>query len=165
MPPINCANVDIDLLTFSETVPPILPTNPPRTYSIYNLATMIPNNGNAAVTINPIDSAHPQARIRVKCNDNIFYDISDADITVAEAIGQTANILGDIDEAFYFPGNMFITGAVAPACGIPVECESGSTEEDNIGGRGGSGAIDYLWLIMLSGIIALVKCCRRYSLQ
>jgi hypothetical protein len=166
LPPINCANVDIDLLTFSDTSAP-MPMGQPRTYSIHPLATMVPNiNGSASVTINPIDSAHPQARIRVKCNGNIFYDISDADLIVTEAFGQTPNRLGDTDDEFYFPGNMFITDAVAPACGAVVDCGLLPVESKKSSDRGsGSGAFDFFWLLMMTGMIAVVKLLRRYSLQ
>jgi hypothetical protein len=138
----------------------------PHTYSIHNLATMVPNIGSASVTINPIDSAHPQARIRVKCNGNIFYDISDADLIVTEAFGQTPNRLGDTDDAFYFPGRMIITDAVAPACGAVVDCGLLPVESKKSSERGsGSGAFDFFWLLMMTGMIAVVKLLRRYSLQ
>ena len=153
--PINCANVDIDLLTFASAY---------TSYSIYNLATMIPNIGSASVTINPIDSAHPQARIRVKCNGNIFYDISDVDLIVAEASGQTPNSLGDTDFTTRFFQNVFITDAVAPACGPVAVCTSPPAVTSG-GKSGGSGAVDYLWLLMMTGIVALVKLYRRYGLQ
>ena len=166
LPPVNCANVDIDLLTFSATIPPILPTDPSRTYSIHNLATMIPNNGSAWVIINPIDSAHPQARIRLQCNDNIFYDISDADLVVVEASGQVANPLDDTGNTLYFPSNLFITDTVAPACGVAVQCDAPVVQQPaSTASRGGSGAFDAWWLLVLSGIVALIRCGRRYSLQ
>ena len=161
-PPINCADVDIDLLTFSETLPPTFPTNPLRTYSIYNLAT-VPNIGSASVTIDPPDRWHPKARIRVKCNDNVFYDISDEDLDVAAAFGETPVKLGDTDRAFYFAENMFITDAVAPACGVPVECAAASLTSGKK--SGGSGAFDYLWLLLMTGLVGLVKLYRRYGLQ
>jgi hypothetical protein len=160
LPPINCANVDIDLLTFSETVPPIFPTNPLRTFSVHNLEMMVPNNGIASVTINPLDSMHPKARIRVKCNDSFFYDISDVDLVVAEAMGQTPNKLGDTENPYYFPANTFITDTVAPSCGPVVDCTA-TTASVSGGKSGGSGAFDYLWLLLMTGLIALVKLYRR----
>jgi hypothetical protein len=71
-PPVNCTNVDIDLLTFSSDK---------TTYSVINVAAGIPNNGSA--TIGPLDDAsNAQARFRVSCSDNVFYDVSDADLNI-----------------------------------------------------------------------------------
>ncbi|MDH3390151.1 MAG: M12 family metallo-peptidase, partial [Gammaproteobacteria bacterium] len=69
--PINCANVDIELLVFSAGY---------SSYSSYPLAMTTPNDSSQLVTITPADrtiSPTSKARIRVKCSDNIFYDISD----------------------------------------------------------------------------------------
>jgi len=71
--PISCANVDIDLMTFAPDY---------SSYSVHSLATMTPNDSSESVTIMPATSEHPLARIRVKCSDNIFYDISDADLMI-----------------------------------------------------------------------------------
>lgn len=66
---INCANVDIVLssdggLTFTEV-----------------LAT-VPNTGSAALTAPA--RTEPSARIMVRCSDNIFFDISDANFSIEQ---------------------------------------------------------------------------------
>ncbi len=69
--PVNCANVDIDLLTFAPGH---------SSYSVTSLAAATPNDGNQSVNIP--DSSNSRARFRVKCSNNIFYDISDADLDI-----------------------------------------------------------------------------------
>jgi hypothetical protein len=70
---VNCANVDIDLLTFASGY---------ATYSVHNLLARTPNDGNQAVNIVPLTHSHPRARFRVSCSNNIFYDISDGDLNI-----------------------------------------------------------------------------------
>ena len=69
--PVSCANVDIDLLTFSADH---------GSYSVTPLLSGTANDGNHAVTIP--NNANSQARFRVKCSNNIFYDVSDADLDI-----------------------------------------------------------------------------------
>jgi len=77
--PINCANVDIlfsadNGQTFSNT-----------------LLSAAANDGSASVLVPNADVA--QARIKVACSDNIFFDISDTALTVTEGLGQdTTNL-------------------------------------------------------------------------
>ncbi len=73
--PVNCANVDIDLLTFSVDK---------ASYAVTSLASNVPNSGLAAVTIG--DKSALNARFRVSCSDNVFYDISDSDLVIVGAI-------------------------------------------------------------------------------
>lgn len=62
--PVNCSNVDIFLsLDDGQTYP-------------YTLATGIPNNGSASVTV-PVDAYTASARVKVKGSNNVFFDISD----------------------------------------------------------------------------------------
>ena len=77
--PINCANVDIlfsadNGLTFSNT-----------------LLSTAPNDGSASVLVPNADVS--QARIKVACSDNIFFDISDTSLTVTEGQAQDATNL------------------------------------------------------------------------
>jgi subtilisin-like proprotein convertase family protein len=67
--PINCANVDI-----------LMSTDGGLTYP-YTLATATPNDGSQAVTIPIVTTT--TARIMVRANGNIFYDISNANFTVS----------------------------------------------------------------------------------
>ncbi len=72
--PVSCANVDIELMTFAPAY---------ATYSVHPLSvTTTPNDGSAMVSVVPATNSHPRARIRIKCSDNIFYDISDADFAI-----------------------------------------------------------------------------------
>jgi len=64
----------------------------------------------------------------------------------------------------YFNDSNGTVGSVAPACGVPVECALPVVSAKS-SGRGSSGAIDYLWLLLMTGIISLVKLYRRYGLQ
>ena len=65
---INCANVKISLSTDGgHTFPNVL-------------AASTPNNGSAQVTLP--DAATTQGRIKIEAVDNIFFDISDANLTI-----------------------------------------------------------------------------------
>lgn len=65
---VSCANVDIFLSYDGGFTYPV------------TLASGVSNNGSAIVTIPPGTSF--SARIMVKCSDNIFFDISNADFTI-----------------------------------------------------------------------------------
>ncbi|XSG77394.1 reprolysin-like metallopeptidase [Herpetosiphon llansteffanensis] len=65
--PINCANVDILLSTNGGT-------------SFNALVSNTPNDGSETV-VSPNVNA-PAARIKVRCSDNIFFDISNANFTI-----------------------------------------------------------------------------------
>ncbi len=149
--PVNCTSVDIELLTFADGY---------ASYSVYPLATT-PNAGSASVTVNPGSSAHPRARIRVKCSDNIFYALSDADLTLEQTVNPPVPLA---DDAFTtrFSANDSLTGTVAPACGPVVDCTPPPVDNDT-GGHRDATAIDPRWLLMLVGIAALVKRLRRYG--
>lgn len=62
--PVNCSNVDIFLsLDDGQTYP-------------YTLASGVPNNGSATITV-PSDAYTASARVKVKGSNNVFFDISD----------------------------------------------------------------------------------------
>jgi hypothetical protein len=145
--PINCANVDIDLIDFAPSG---------GTYSIYPLATTVLNNGSALVTVNPADSRHENVRIRVKCSDNIFYDLSDIDLTVSAAI-LPAVLMDDTEFTTRTYGNIAITGFSAPVCGAIVDCGlSPPTDGDGDGSKNGdASAFGLNWLLILGGLAAL----------
>jgi len=67
--PVNCANVDILISTDGGT-----------TWSA--LATSVPNDGSESVILPNIDTT--TARIMVKANGNIFFDVSDANFTITK---------------------------------------------------------------------------------
>ena len=150
-PPINCANVDIDLLTFADGY---------SSYSVHKLLLApTPNDGSESVSI-PAEKSHPRARIRVKCSDNIFYDISNADLVVDGTDPGPDNFSDDSTLVFF--NNEGTTGAVAPACGAVVKCDN--TPESggyvSVGSRD-SGGVDYQWLLLLTGILLLSGIRRR----
>jgi len=69
--PINCANVKISLSTDGGNTFPTV------------LAASVPNNGSRQVTIpNDGSVATTQGRIKVEAIGNIFFDITDANLTI-----------------------------------------------------------------------------------
>jgi hypothetical protein len=72
-PPVNCANVDILYSGDGGT-------------SFVSVLDATPNDGEEPVNI-PAGTTS-QARIMIRCSDNIFYDISDADFSVTNGAGQ-----------------------------------------------------------------------------
>ena len=121
----NCQNVDIDLLSFSADK---------STYAVVSLLTATDNDGSEQVSID--DNAAPVARFRVSCSDNVFYDISDADL----------NITGT--GTFATTGN---TTAMTSAgiCGdiTVVGAPTGVTASS---GGGGGGSLHWLSLVLLT---------------
>lgn len=67
LPPVNCAQVHI-----------LLSINGGNNFS--EILTTTANNGKAVITVP--DKATTQARLKVACADNIFFDISDTDFTI-----------------------------------------------------------------------------------
>ncbi len=140
LPPVNCANVNVDLLTFSTDQ---------STYAIARLKTTTPNDGSEAVTIP--DSSNARARFKVSCSNNIFYDVSDADL----------NITG----TGIFPTtgkNVFdntTNGKLALVDSNPGSCSAAPTSNGSSSG-GGGGSFNIQWLLLL-GIVQLIFGYRR----
>lgn len=136
--PISCANVDIDLLTFSADQ---------KTYGITNLEAGTPNDGTEDVTFG--DKSSSLARIRVSCSDNIFYDISNAnlDITGATAFGTSGNT---------------VALSEAASCGaIDIDGTPPGTDSGGVGGSGGSGGGGVSQPLMLFYVLILLGLGRR----
>jgi hypothetical protein len=138
--PVDCANVDIDLLTFSAGY---------SSYSVYSLSSNTANDGTELVTINPPGANHPRARVRVKCSDNIFYDISDADLSVTP-VPPADPPLADNGFTTRFYANIATTGVTAPACGPIVDCSAPAPPGDT-----GSGEHDASALPRCGGFVAV----------
>ena len=137
--PVSCANVDIDLLTFS---------NDHSTYAVTPLVTTTNDGGQS---VNFPDKSASNARIRVSCSDNIFYDISDADLTIESTAGPGLNPFPTTGSTTFFNdlGQTFAS--------TDGDCSSGGV----IGGGGGSFAsldsdnniFGALWLFFLSSLL------------
>lgn len=88
-PPVNCATVDIAVVAFDDTS---------YTNHGITLIASAPNTGTYTQTT-PLGFSHVRARIRVMCNGNVFYDISDGDLNV---IGSTVAPFDDASFATFF---------------------------------------------------------------
>jgi hypothetical protein len=69
--PVSCTSVDI-----------MLSTDGGHTFPLTLLAAA-PNNGSAMVSVGAPDTT--QARVKVACSGNVFFDISNADFTILDA--------------------------------------------------------------------------------
>ena len=154
--PISCANVDIDLLTFSPTF---------GSYSVYPILPATPNDGSEMVTINPAGTNHPKSRLRVKCSDNVFYALSDADLAIVETAAADP-ALGHSDNATRLYGDVSITSSSAPSCPAVADCSSKSNG-NNVGSsrNGDASAFDIRWLVLLSVLAGIARLRRDYGLQ
>ena len=116
--PVSCASVDIDLLSFSSDK---------STYDVTRLETAVSNDGSQMVTIG--DKSAAIARFRVTCNNNVFYDISNADLNITGivALATTGN-------------NSGLSAAPEPAA---------SSGGSPLGGGGGGGVANSLLLTFL----------------
>ena len=152
--PVSCANVDMDLIVFSAGK---------LRYSIYPLTLdSSVNDGSALATVIPAEKqtkAGSTVRVRVKCSDNIFYDISDTDLTVTQGVGPT-NELDDDDFATRSFANIATTGFTAPACGPIVDCSAPAPPGDTGSGEHDASAFGHAWLLLLGGLAALrrIRC-------
>ena len=144
--PVNCQNVDIDLLTFNDASY--------SRYSVHSLMSATPNDGSQEINFPLPGLSHPRARLRVKCSDNIFYDLSDADLVIQG--NQPPSLYSDSDEKTYFNTGGTV-GTFAPSCPTNLAISER--------GGGGSGAFDAVWLLLLSLLFSGVKLYRRYGLQ
>ena len=140
--PVSCNNVNIDLLTFNDASY--------SRYSVHSLREGTPNDGRQLIDFPMPGLSHPRARLRVKCSNNIFYDISDADLVISGSLPSSS--YSDSDNATVFNTGGTV-GTTAPSCPVNVASRDG----------GGSGAIDALWLLLMSAVFSVVKIHRRYG--
>jgi len=123
--PINCANIDIDLLTFS---------NDHTTYAVTRLESGVPNNGNDLVVLP--DNSSSNARFRVSCNNNVFYDISDEDLIIQNTGEIGAGTFDTTGNTTFFNENGIAFAASAGTCAAAI-----------VASGGGGGVLDSLWII------------------
>jgi len=140
--PVSCGNVDIDLLTFSTGH---------ASYAENSLVTGTPNDGVETVTL---AQSAAISRFRVKCSNNIFYDISDADIDI-DSDPANGNYPVSGNTTFSNPNGLFATSSnCVPAPVRPVAAVSG----------GGGGALDRLWMIFLLSLMTGLRLIRGQGL-
>ena len=130
MAPVSCANVDIELLTFSADG---------STYGVTDLLSPTPNDGAEDVAIPDMNSA--KARISISCSDNIFYDISDSDLTITGGSGQFPTTGNSTNISTTTTFNTIVTNPPPPP--------------DNSGG--GGGAFNRQTVLLLLSLLLLVN--------
>ena len=131
---IACSSVDIDLLTFSSDH---------STYAVTSLESATENDGAKLVTIP--DMFNEKARFRVSCSNNVFYDISDEDLTIQDSGGKPDFPTTGNDTFFNENGTTFAAREQA--------CISGDDFAGSSSGGGGSLNLD--WLVALLGLIVV----------
>ncbi len=139
--PVSCANVDIDLLTFSGGH---------ASYAVNPLLVGTPNDGVETVAL---AGSAAFARFRVKCSNNIFYDVSDADINIdSDPVNGNYAVSGNT--TFSNPNGLFATSSsCVPAPVAPVG-----------GSGGGGGSLDRLWMIFLLSLMTGLRLVRGQGL-
>jgi hypothetical protein len=125
--PVNCAKVDIELLTFSADG---------STYAVTNLLSPTDNDGTEPVFIPNMNSS--KARFSVACSDNIFYDISNND----------QNITGGASD-FPTTGNSINISTKANFTTITVE--AGTTTTVGGGGLANAALLTFLLSLLMGG--------------
>ena len=140
---VNCPNVDIDLLTFAPGY---------ASYSVTSLATGEVNDGGAIVNFFPQEALSSSlARFRVKCSNNIFYDISDADLVI-QGTGLPTDLYSTGDNQTFFNTNGQVFSTSAGNCSV-------ATPPPPSGGGGGT--ISIPWILYLLGLAYRVRFTRR----
>jgi len=132
---VNCPSVNIDLLTFGANH---------SEYSVTSLATLVPNNGNALFSFPDRTKSSSRARFRVQCSNNIFYDISDADLVIiGTGLDPVTDVYSTSDNKTFFNtrGQVFATSDTCVA-----------TRTVSAGSSLGVGAIDAAWILFLLGL-------------
>ncbi|MEP6603368.1 MAG: reprolysin-like metallopeptidase [Spartobacteria bacterium] len=109
--PVSCANVKISLSTDGGYTFPIV------------LANSVPNNGSASVTIpNIANVATTQGRIKVEAVGNIFFDLSDVDLTFTSSnTAPTVNVTNSISAVRGKPtATVAVVGTASDVNGDPL---------------------------------------------
>lgn len=114
--PVSCAQVDISLLTFNAGK---------TTYFENSLANNVINDG--AALINILDNSNTKARFKIQCSDNVFYDISDADLIITGSSGPFSTTGNNV---FYNTTGLVSFDKPAEVC-TEAGMGGGSTDESN----------------------------------
>ena len=117
--PVNCTQVDISLLTFNANA---------TTYAETLLLAATANDGRQSVNI-PNQSAS-RARFKLRCSDNVFYDISNSDVAILGGTSAFATSGKTVFENSQADPDML--SSVAPICETPVT----NTPANSSGGGG-----------------------------
>jgi hypothetical protein len=137
---VSCANVDIDLLTFSSNH---------SEFSVTSLAVGRVNSGSALFNFPDSTKSSLVARFRVKCSNNIFYDISDADLVIT-GTGLTTDVYSTSDNQTFFNNNGQLFATSDTCSSAPVR----------LAGLG-IGAIDVPWILFLIGLANCTRLIRK----
>jgi len=137
---VSCANVDVDLLTFSADH---------KTFAVTQLLSNVVNNGNQIITLP--DNSNSNARFRVSCVGNIFYDVSDTDLIIRNSGGAGAGTFVTTGNTTFFNTN----GQVFATSGT---CD-GSPKVIGIG----TGEIDGRWILFLLSLWVCSRLTRSHS--
>jgi len=135
---VSCANVDVDLLTFSADH---------KTYAVTQLLSNVVNNGNQIVKLP--DKSNSNARFRVSCNGNIFYDISDADLIIQNSGAGGAGTFATTGNTTFFNTNGQVFATSGTCDGSPKVI--------------GIGEIDGRWILFLLSLWVCSRLTRSHS--
>lgn len=120
--PVSCANVDILLSTDGGLTWPV------------TLLSATPNDGTATITVP--NTATTSARVIVKANGNIFFDMSNANFTITAAAQAQANLKLWLDGP-YDSGTGLMTDSLRDSNLVPLTEPYTALGHANAGGGGG----------------------------
>jgi len=147
--PVNCTDVSIDLIAFDDAAY--------TSHAVHNLIPSTPNDGSHDVPPTVDSLLNPaRGRLRVKCVNNVFYALSEADLQVVGSNNLPQTFFDDDDFATFFNNNGTTSG-VAPICDapsgiIPVPSGTGTHDATAFGG---------IWLVLLGGLAVFRQLWRR----
>ena len=133
--PVSCANVNIDLLNFSLDG---------STYGVTPVDGPVINSGSRVVTIP--DMSGTRARFRVSCSDNVFYDISNADLIITGGLA----VLPSVGNS----SNIFAQTAITSNVAQSFSCNAVDTI---LSPNGGGGSFDNLLLTFLLSLLLMTS--------
>jgi len=117
----SCPIVDIELLTFSIGY---------STYTAHPISLGETNDGSHTFNITPVTDSAALARFRISCSNNIFYDISDADLEIRGSLFPGGGSFATGAETTVFTSNSTIT-STPPVCGNPRPANMSASAEFN----------------------------------